>query len=190
VDAPNDLAINVADSDDIQRKLPEVSKRVDAAQIAYEDARAALETAQDRANSARTSLERWSHLFASLRAMIPDPAASDEDEEPERGVVPEAFMREGDPNSVDLVVSIIDSGGREMRTREVREIAAPRGLADDTVSWALWKASTLNRIRKIKRGRYAPLEVASEQSELAVSSNGTAPDEAPQPAPDAGVQTQ
>lgn len=60
--------------------------------------------------------------------------------------------------SVQLVAQIVNDASGDIRTREVRKLAADHNLADDTISWALWKASSLGLIRKIKRGHYASLD--------------------------------
>jgi hypothetical protein len=191
VDAPNPLAVDLDDPDDIRAKLPVIADRLREKQEALDALSSALRELQGSVEVARRERDHWAALLAGFQAMVPrepgdrDTAAATPDEKPPRGQ-----EQPSRATSVDIVVRIVNEAPGEMATRDVRQAAAPHDLADDTVSWALWKAASLGLIRRVKKGRYASLATTSEQPELAVSSNGTAPDETAEPAPDAGVQTQ
>ncbi len=188
------LAVNLDDHDDIRRKLPLLASRVDEKRERLDAKSAELERVQAEVAAARADFDHWEHVFAGLRAMVPEwgeddttpqhdnpPAQEPDSSEPKR-------RARGGSNSVDIVVGIVNDAGREMRTREVRDVAAPYGLADDTVSWALWKASSLGRVLRLKRGRYAPLTPAPAQTETPDSINPFV--ESAQTEETAGVQTQ
>jgi hypothetical protein len=178
------LAVNLDDPDDIREKLPRIEDRVRAKHDELQAAEARLREAQAEHETAQRAAQHWATLLSGLRKMAP----SDEpDQMPQSD--PAVAERETPPvkagsGSVMLVVQIINEAGREMLTREVREAAKDHGLADDTVSWALWRASTDGLIRRVKKGRYAPLEAQTEQSELPAS-----PVEADQAEDTAGVHT-
>lgn len=180
------LTIDVRDKDDIRRKLPRVLELVEGSRVILEEAKAELARAQAAITEAQASFNHWANLYTSLHAMAPDPesavgavgvsgteqdvATTSQAQSASSGASATARPR----GSVEVVAAVLNDAGREMTTRDVRSAAADHGLADDTVSWALWKASSLGLIRRVKKGRYAPLDASTGQSELSVSSNGSA----------------
>lgn len=150
-----ELTVNLADSADVQAKLPEARKIAD-------DLRARAKELQEQADG-------WDRLVHVLEGM---PVAVNGDKKkvtkPITGTVtgppverPERPAR-GGPTSTDVVVTILDQTGGPMTVAEVHKLAPQ--YERKTVGWALWKADQLGRAQALPgKGVYAPMSYQPEQ---------------------------
>lgn len=66
------------------------------------------------------------------------------------------------PSSEEVVLTIVNQTGEPITTAEVRKLAPP-SLKPDTVTWALWKLKSDDRIRHLRKGVYAPVSYQPEE---------------------------
>lgn len=138
--APISLQVDLADPEDIRSKLPQAEQRLAGMENALAE--------QER------EIERWRRLVGVLRSVSGTSQGGS-------GPVPETGPPPKPGHMQELVVATINRFGREIRSRDVRELLKQEGhdVTGDSVSNALWYAAErLGTIRRGEgRGVYAPL---------------------------------
>jgi hypothetical protein len=115
--------------------------------------RDALDTATEKAETAREELARWETVRERLALLV-------------RDFEPPPWAQ---TTAQGVVVASINNRGGPTRAADLAVLPALSHLERKTINWALWKAAKDKHIKKLSQGVYAPLAYETPQDSLPVS---------------------